>query len=275
MFLKIFYYQIPVLQMKREGFLIETENGWGEVAPLPGYSHENLKDVLEQLRAIQKGQQVKFLPSVAFGLFSCSQKPVSWPVAALLLGTKLEILDQAEKFRSFSFAKLKVKNLSLTDAISVVKELKTHFRLRIDVNSTWSLPQALEFCSHFQPDDFDYIEDPLSDPQDLPQFPFPLGLDALSSTITPKAVVWKPTVKGMPIPASNLVLSSAFESGIGIGKIVQLADSLNLPKHPIGIGTYHYLSQTLLEEPLVFADGMVQISSLKPNLKYVQQLYTS
>lgn len=272
MILKIFYYQIPVLQIKREGFLIETENGWGEIAPLPGHNPENLKDVLNQLRAMRKGQHVQFFPSVAFGLFPCPQGPVSWPVSALLMGTKREILRQAETFRDFSSAKLKVKNLSLADAISVAKELKNHFHLRIDANATWSLPQALEFCSHFQPGDFDYIEDPLSDPEELPQFPFPLGLDAINSSITPKAIVWKPTVKGIPSFAQNLILSSAFESGIGLGKIVQLAHSLNLPKHPIGIGTYHYLSQTLLEEPFVFANGMVQISSLNPNLKYVRQL---
>jgi O-succinylbenzoate synthase len=272
--LKIYYYRIKLLTFlpMREGFLIETENGWSEVSPLPNYSSENLNDALEQLRALQEGRQVNFLPSVAFGLFSVTQAPVSWPASALFMGTKREILEQADKSQEFSTAKIKVKNLPLADAIDVVKNLKNHFRLRIDANGSWPLAQALEFCSHFHQDDFDYIEDPVSDPKDLSHFPFPVGLDAQQSPIVPKAQIWKPTVKGIPAFQDNLVLSSAFETGIGIGKLVQLAATLKLPKHPIGLGTYHYLSEAVLEEPLTFSNGMVHVPKLKPNLKHVQYL---
>jgi len=279
--LRIFYYKVQFSSFLkiREGFLIETEQGWGEVAPLPGWSQENLKEAFHQLKALQEGKKAEnslrnFLPSVAFGLYPCTQAPLSWPASALLMGTPQEILHQAQTFQDFTSAKIKVKNLSLEEAISLVKELKDHFHLRIDANGAWSLPQALEFCSHFQPDDFEYIEDPLSDPKDLVHFPFPMGIDALTTDPSfHKTTIWKPTVKGIPpVSQNNLVLSSAFESGIGIGRLVQLAESLHLPKHPIGLGTYHYLSETLLEEPLSFSKGMVHIPKLRPNLKHVRQL---
>jgi hypothetical protein len=50
--------------------------------------------------------------------------------------------------------------------------------------------------------------------------------------------VWKPSVKGIPRYMENLILSSSWETGVGISNIVRLADSLNLPKIPLGIGTY-------------------------------------
>lgn len=274
MLLKIFYYRINIspLNSPREGFLIETTQGWGEVAPLPGYSRENLNEVFYQLKELKNGKAPKLLPSVAFGLFSCTQEAISWPASGLLMGTRKEIIEQAKKLTGFTSVKLKIKSLLLSEAIKVAQELKNHFRLRVDVEGKWSLAQAHEFCAHFKPDDFDYIEDPLSDPKDLFHFPFPIGSDAIKSPIASKAVIWKPTLRGIPKTAPNLVLSSAFESGIGIGKLVQLAHTLKLHPHPIGLGTYHYLSETLLEEPLVFSNGKVYVPKLKPNLKYVHQL---
>lgn len=273
---KIYHYRIPILnlQTEREGLWVETEAGWGEVAPLPGYSKESLSEALEQLHQIKAGHQLKYLPSVEFGLLPLPQEPLSWPVSVLLRGSVAEILKQAEQFAGFTSAKVKVGNLSLKDAIHVVKALKDRFRLRVDVNQKWTLEEALTFCSHFQPEDFDYLEDPLQNEEELSQFPFPLALDFSSSSIIPKAQVWKPTVRGVPLASPNLVLSSVFESGLGLGRIVQLAYFLKLPPVPIGLGTYHSLTEDLLEEPLVFSQGMVHIPVFKPNFKsrYVHEL---
>lgn len=265
MFLKIFHYQILALGQPREGLLVERENGWGEIAPLPGFSNENLNDVLQQLHAIKHGWKGNLLPSVAFGLEPLAQKPLSWPASALLMGSPQEILQRAEQMSDFTSAKVKVGNLSAQEAVQVVKELKSKFHLRVDVNGKWSLAQAKEFCSHFQPHDFDYIEDLGHD------LPFPLASDFMESK-NAKALIWKPTIRGIPQSQPNLVLSSAFESGIGLSNIVQLAQHLSLPKHPIGIGTYHYLSEDLLEEPLLFSNGMVHIPVLKPKREKLREI---
>lgn len=274
--LKIFYYKIPSLNSLqwREGIFIETENGWGEAAPLPGYSQENLNAVLEQLRMIQDGSSPPLYPSLAFALFPCVQKPISWPASALLMGKAKDIFKRAERLQGFTSAKLKVGNLTLEEAIFVTRELKGHFRLRIDCGQKWTLKEAEFFCSHFTPTDFDYLEDPLKNPSELSQLSFPIGLDFSNAPFTPKAHIHKPTLRGIPKPSSTLVLSSSFESDLGLGRLVQLAKALQLPPHPIGIGTYHYLSHHLLEEPLIFSRGEVHVPILKPNLKspYVREL---
>jgi O-succinylbenzoate synthase len=271
---KIYSYSLPIphLSIHKQGFLIETENGWGEVAPLAGFSRESLNETLIQLKSIQEGCTPVLYPSVAFGLFPCSNVEISWPVSALLMGTANEIHKQAIKFRDYPYAKIKIGNLPLKDAIEIVKELKDHFRLRIDVNGAWSLTKALTFCSHFKENDFDYIEDPLQNEEELPLFPFPIAIDFSVTNTQVKARIWKPSLKGIPKADPKIILSSAYESGIGLARIVQLAYHLDLPLHPIGLGTYHYLEHDLLETPLHFSKGIVTLPKLKPNLKYVQKL---
>ena len=54
----------------------------------------------------------------------------------------------------------------------------------------------------------------------------------------------------------NLVLSSSFESDIGLAYIASMAHRLSL-KAPIGIGTYSYLKQKVCAHPLEFSNSFV------------------
>ena len=90
MTLALYRYQLPFtqplafhgqLQVAREGLLVRIDDGWGEIAPLPGFSKETLADAqaeaLDCLAQLARGQTpTPQLPSVQFGL-DCARR--SWP----------------------------------------------------------------------------------------------------------------------------------------------------------------------------------------------------
>lgn len=184
--------------------------------------------------------------------------------SALLMGSKDAILSQAHdrKREGFKSAKLKVGNLRQEEAEEVIYLLKNSFRLRIDVNRAWKTEDSLKFFERFAWDAFDYVEEPFQNPRDLALFPLPLAVDEsfprdlslqdLERLPTLKALVYKPTlqggmVKAIPLHAwtqkrgVDLVLSSSFESEIGLACIARMAKRLALT-NPIGIGTYHHMA---------------------------------
>lgn len=247
----------------REGALIETEMGWGEVAPLPGLSRETLPQAIEQLIQVSQGWKGPLYPSVEFGLESAMhqiQTPLRVPAALLFMGSKEKILSQAEQGRDFRHAKVKLKTLTVQEAVEVVRELKDHFRLRLDFNSAWTKEQLLKFCQHFDPSDIAFLEDPPGHPEG-----FAIASDQVERS---KAIqVWKPTIKGIP-KRNDIVLSSAFETGIGIAHIARLAQQLDVA-YPIGVGTYKFLERDVLQEPLELKDGFLTVFRLEPNLELV------
>jgi O-succinylbenzoate synthase len=177
-----------------------------------------------------KSREIKS-PTLQFALLRFEKKEIRWPAAALFMGTSLDILRQADRWSDFTTAKIKIGDLLVEEAIYVVKKLKNRFRLRLDINGKWSPSQVSAFCFHFEPSDFDFIEDPSSSLAD-----FKMASDELSYPNS--MTVWKPSVKGIPRYMENLILSSSWETGVGISNIVRLADYLNLAKIPLGIGTY-------------------------------------
>jgi len=218
----------------RSGVLIRIVDhqgnaGWGDMAPLPGWSQESLQEALTQF--YQKQDQIiaipwtahscfeelknlELLPSLSFGLESAllsllAPLPEHTIVtSALFMGSISEILKQAHlrKAEGYTSAKLKVSHLSFEDAEYVINELKEHFHLRIDVNRAWSKEDSLRFFAKFPIDTFDYIEEPFQNPRDLGEFSHPLAIDEsypqdlsleqLDLLPTLKALIYKPTLQG-------------------------------------------------------------------------------
>jgi O-succinylbenzoate synthase len=261
-------YDLPLTTgVVRKGILLEIKaegkTGWGDIAPLPGWSKESLDDALEQL--LEKRNDLlsgSLLPSVAFGVESALLSitdPVSEDdveMSALFMGTVDQILEHA-KDRVERSAKLKVSQLSFDDAFTVIHLLKDRFHLRIDVNRAWETEDSLRFFSQFEKDVFDYVEEPFKDPNDLKYFTHPLAVDEsiqmMDSIPNLKAVVYKPTVRGgmagckeVKKRGVELVLSSSFESDVGLIQIARMAKRLGL-RAPVGIGTYWYLGKYFCE----------------------------
>ncbi len=234
----------------KEGFLLHENGAWSEVSPLPGRNPETPDQVLLQLKSLKQGYAGPLFPSVTFGLFGLTAPKISKaPFCLFLMGNPQEILRQAKKNFGCTTAKVKLSAFDLSTAVFLVKILKQDFRLRVDIGHNWTSENVLSFCSHFDPKDFDFIEDPGHDVS-----PFHMASDdaGLGSTI-----VWKPMVRGLPPKKSPVILSSSYESGIGLHHIAALATVLEIPSHPLGIGTFTHLHEDLLEDPLEIKDGHV------------------
>lgn len=216
-------------------------------------------------------QKLNLYPSLLFALesalltlyFPIDDTPVV--SSAFLAGNPKEILLHAKERQKegYTHAKLKVANLSLQEAGDIIHTLKDIFRLRIDVNKTWKTKDTLNFFEQFPENSFDYIEEPLQNIEELKNFKHPFALDEtykrdlhyekLTHLPLLKALIYKPTVQGgllnsLPILSwarqfqVDLVLSSSYESPVGLNNIKNIAQRLSLST-PVGIGTNHYLKK--------------------------------
>lgn len=282
---QIFSFQLPLISGSiREGLALRLVDGdgkekWGEIAPYPGRSCETLSQACDQLlQVLSTGKIEKELfPSVQFGLESAISFPppqIKIPLYAFLNGKPDAVLQQAD----FAFAlgystvKAKISSLEAETAIELLKLLKNRFRLRVDCNQAFSFKEAISIFSHFEPRDFDYIEDPTYEISRLADFPYPFAIDenVINYEMLPiktyaqlYGFILKPTVLGgkkgcAPLvhfaQKNNLkvVFSPAFESGLGLLQILSLASHFHLLTDPIGLDTHRYLAQDLLSSSINF-----------------------
>ncbi len=256
--LKLYQYTLGT----REGLILQSDIGFGEIAPLPGFSRETLAEARRETIALLRHQKESpTLPSVRWGL-ACAQKKlrsVHLPLCAL--GPR----------PGFTTLKLKLGHLPLDEAIALTKK-HLPFRLRLDCNRAWTLDQALAFASHFKPTDFAYLEEPVRTFEELVRFSeltrFPIALDEsihCDWTELPslKAIVVKPTIVGfIPTvpPHLDLILSSSYESGLGLLHIANCAPN----SLPIGLDTYHALADDLLTTPIDCSSGYFSWNHSEP-----------
>jgi o-succinylbenzoate synthase len=217
---------------------------------------------------IENLQKLCLFPSVIFGLESALLTLLSplddhtIQTSALFMGTFEEIMEQSQvrALEGYTSAKLKVSQLNFRDAERAIYALKDKFRLRIDVNRAWTTSESLHFFRQFSLDCFDYVEEPFENPHDLFLFTHPFAVDEsfpdeisyeqLESLPQLKAVIYKPTIQGgltgclqlhewCVKRGVQLVLSSSFESEIGLAHIVSMAHRLSISA-PVGVGTVHF-----------------------------------
>ena len=276
---RLYSYHLPLsepLQSKgttlphREGLLVELASdggavGWGEAAPLAGFSRENLDEASEQLRdlatrVIGRGVTMEALgpegsfagvldllatsPSARFGLelalwnlYEAHQgkslpelvtpRPrVTVPVSALVSGPPERALEEARRMRAAGYEAVKLK----VGGRSVEEPLADPSRLS-SLARDYGVPVALD--------------------ESLAGMPPP----ALQDHEYARAVVLKPTLLGGISPTLRLanrakelgispVISSAYETGVGTLALVALAAGVG--EVPAGLDTYRRLTQDVL-----------------------------
>lgn len=214
-----------------------------------------------------------------------AQRRRTLPLCALLSGDADAVCAQALQARHAGYAtvKLKVGVRPLAEDIVLVGELRRRLgaacRMRFDANQAWTLEEALRFCDAVGDANVEYLEEPLADPAQLPELHARTGLpcavdeclQALSACLfmgdhnTPRpdvaalravidaaqVLVWKPTVC-MPPDCMGLsgnapvVLSAAYESGVGTAGILQYAAGREEDAPAPGIDTYSRLTHDVL-----------------------------
>lgn len=262
---RLYRYRLPLKNgSNREGLILQINSGYGDIAPLPGFSKETLDEAMEEAVRLlpQFPHALPTLPSVQFALF-CALKP--FPKIGSIRANSLDTHKSG-----FESIKLKVGSLSLHEAIERIRQIPRRIKIRLDFNRRWPLDRLLALASHYSPDDFEYWEEPASSFSDLLSLSkmteFPLAVDESIPTTpyweipTLKALVVKPTLLGhVPSPPSgvDLIFSSAYESGIGAIHLASLA-SQHSPQCAHGLDPYSHLTEDLLAERPSLNKGIFQ-----------------
>jgi O-succinylbenzoate synthase len=315
----------------REGLLLrllgdDGSEGWGETAPLPSFSVEDLNEATAQLRRLAASMMDReasddwidpygefareldrTVPSVRFGFelalwnlygaFSGKTLPelvtpsprAVVPVNGLLSGAPVEVLEEARSMRDAGYlsVKLKVGARAVADDAALVcalgEGLGTNISLRLDANRAWGYEDAAEFVRRATGVRFEYVEEPLADPAQLPrlvrEFEVPVALDESLVGVEPealedyryaRALVLKPTLLGgisrtLRVAERALrlgvtpVVSSAYESGVGSAALIALAAGIGDRPVPAGLDTYRMLAEDVLVTPLGLPAASVDI----------------
>lgn len=214
----------------------------------------------------------------------------SIPINGLLLGNTEELAEEAQALcrSGYRVLKLKVGRGEPEREARLVRllwgTLGENATLRLDANRAWDYDTAVAFTKEIGDCRLDYIEEPLRDPSRLVEFSARTGAPvALDETVAErgfedleqwrgvKAVVLKPMLLGgfectmwMARRALNLgiipVLSAAFESGVGLAAVADLAATLNQPEVAVGLDTYRWLAADTLAERLDMTRGELNLN---------------
>ena len=284
--------------LEREGLLLDRDGQWAEASPLPGFSPETIDDVIAEIGNLKDqdltspGASVAS-PALRFALGWISQEfsaPISVPFNCLLVGDQDRILSRAKEVASAgcTAAKLKVGRAKLEADVALVREVRALIppgvELRLDANQAWSFEEALKFSQETKDLDIGYIEEPLSDASRLEELYSHTGLkyaldesliegfstgeldSLIDSCPNAAAIICKPTIVGgrssvqrLAQSGKPIVFSAAFESGIGLARIVQLAHEFS-PDIPAGLDTLGWLTTDLLKSSPTKQKGRFEFS---------------
>jgi O-succinylbenzoate synthase len=226
-----------------------------------------------------------------------------FPVNGLAIGSETVLEMECEELLNggFKAVKLKVGQLTILKDIERVrlarKILGDEIALRLDANRAWEWEDALKFAEAVQDFNIEYCEEPLLDCNKLEQLHLQTGMPlALDETLwyapTPnsdapakhvslsgiRALILKPGILGgwnntkMWIEHAqkngiHCVLSSCFESGLGLNWIAFMANELLSEQFPAGLDTSKWFEQDLIEPRFLIQNGNYVFTDSWPKSK--------
>lgn len=335
----IFRYRLPLVARvtlgrratdSRDGVCLRLrsgqEYGWGDAAPLEGFSAESPTDVAASLQALRSelplaGHRLlerAAAPSARFAIdtalreiaarqasepalvASASIRRETIPMSGLrgdvTSATGPDVVDPAGRAEVVKF---KVGRESPErEAARVRAELEAMggaVGIRFDANRRWSVAQSSSFLTMVRDLPIDYFEEPATNPRDAERIAgmgISVALDetvvALAATArdngaalyrrvhefvpSTSVLVVKPSLIGawdvtLALAAAaienecRVVLSSAYESGLGVRALVAIAAQLN-EVEAAGFGTYARIAEDILRPRLSLASTAANVRSV-------------
>ena len=168
-------------------------------------------------------------------------------------------------------------------------------KLRLDANRAWRLDEAMVFAQNIGKDHIEYIEEPLADPLQLEDFcrrtDMPVALDEtlqnqsieeLAGGVGIAYAVARPMTMGVTDYLKfldraaqlgmHVVVASAFESGIGMTMLVNLA-ALTYPV--ANLGTANWFEEDLLLRPVIVDAGCVPADRMNLETKFFHSVFSN
>jgi O-succinylbenzoate synthase len=292
-----------------EAALQQLKTGWPKLKQIDWQNSfsKSEKDFDKGMKELDLSPSVQFgLELALFNLMANSTgKPLykMWKNSAqktvnlngLLMGAPAAILIQAKRLaeQGYRTIKLKVGGQPVKEDVRLVENVRTtigdDISLRLDANKAWALSDAISFGKAAKDYDIEYLEEPLQNPREIPQFKdaatIPIALDESLCEISIQkgnfyknlnALVIKPSVVGsiertielcLWAREKNLipVLSSTFDSGLALSALAQLASVFTLAETAMGLDTYKWLKEDLLVTPFKADAGKVDVDKIARN----------
>ncbi|MBP2167625.1 O-succinylbenzoate synthase [Erwinia toletana] len=191
----------------RSGLVVRLRDGsaegWGEIAPLPGFSREDLPQAQEAAEGwlagwcAGKATAESVLPSVAFGL-SCALAELdgtlpaagNYHPAALCVGDPDQLFARLQAL-PHQVAKMKVGLYEpIRDGmlVSLLLEALPDLQLRLDANRSWTPEKAWQFARAVEPElrqRIAFLEEPCRTPDQSRRFSAATGI----------AIAWDESVR--------------------------------------------------------------------------------
>ncbi len=302
--------------------------GYGDCSPLPGLHTESLNDCLAILKdniSIIKNTPIpknisnyqnplSLPPSVAFGLdmaklglvSAVKGKPIQYiindsapdsiKINALLTRNMDNDAEQIKSWLQQGYTTIKIKvggnpvDMEIDRIHKIQQAFKNDIVLRLDANRAWSFNDANTFIQNINPENIEYIEEPLTNPLQLHEFAdqvtVPIALDeSLTLFNQPQiplpdwvgAIILKPAVLG---PLSNTllladkakqqkiktVITSVFDNGLALQFYARLSAALSEPDTAAGLDTWRWLDDDVITPPFKTENGQYSLSGKAPEL---------
>ena len=271
----------------RETALIKGENGWGEFAPFVEYSDQESLPWLESaIEAADKALSPALRESI----------PINATVPAS--NDEAEIEQILSWYPGVDTVKIKVGTGIQEDLvrIAVVRKHLPKAKIRIDVNGSWNVKEALSniiAIYEVTGDLLEYVEQPVASLDELKQLkedmsvdvkiagdevlrkakdPFAISLDGAIDILMLKVSPLGGIKRAMDLASHHklpVVISSALESAVGISYGLALAARVPNLDYACGLGTSALFNQDISDIPIV--NGAIKATSYPIDLDRVER----
>ena len=271
----------------RETALFKGENGWGEFAPFVEYSdQESLQWLESAIEAADKALSPALRESI----------PINATVPAS--NDEAEIEQILSWYPGVDTAKIKV-GTGIKEDLARIAAVRKHLpkaKIRIDVNGSWSVKEALSniiAIYEVTGDLLEYVEQPVASLDELKQLkegmsvdvkiagdevlrkakdPFAISLDGAIDILMLKVSPLGGIKRAMDLASHHklpVVISSALESAVGISYGLALAARVPSLDYACGLGTSALFNQDVSDIPIV--NGAIKATSYPIDLDRVER----
>jgi O-succinylbenzoate synthase len=271
----------------RETALFKGENGWGEFAPFVEYSDQESLPWLES--AIEAADKA-LSPALREAI------PINATVPAS--NDEAEIEQILSWYPGVDTVKIKV-GTGIKEDLERIQEVRKHLpkaKIRIDVNGSWSVKEALSNISAIYEvtgDLLEYVEQPVASLDELKQLkegmsvdvkiagdevlrkakdPFAISLDGAIDILMLKVSPLGGIKRAMDLASHHklpVVISSALESAVGISHGLALAARIPKLDYACGLGTSALFNQDISDIPII--SGAIKVKSYPIDIAQIER----
>ena len=267
--------------ISRETALFEGPSGWGEFSPFLEYDDQESIPWLQSAIEQAFNQPTSKLRELI---------PINGTIPAT--DSKKEIETLVALYPGTNTFKVKVGTTLSNDLarIASVRSLRPTAKIRIDVNGTWSVPEAITniraIYGEATGSALEYVEQPVASLDELKELkeklkidiriagdevlrkardPFAIDLQGAVDVLMLKVAPLGGIARSLSLAAHHklpVVVSSALESAIGISHGLRLAASLPNLDYACGLGTGALFTSDLGRHDII--NGALKVNSVTP-----------